>query len=108
MDDQEPGDRKSLCEGLMEPIGLTFKKTKNKYKEDSVGELMLIHICRECGKININRIAADDNTDTILEIFVASLNVGEEIQESLKKHHIRVLKKEDKNEILTQLFGTKQ
>jgi DNA-directed RNA polymerase subunit RPC12/RpoP len=57
--DEKIGDRESSCRGLMKPIGLTTKKD---------GEIMIIHECQKCGKISNNRIAGDDNTDTILEL----------------------------------------
>jgi len=101
VDDKKPGDRKAFCQGLMEPIGLTFKKTKNKYKKDAVGELMLIHRCVKCGKIEINRIAADDTTETIMDMFAASQNQEEPLG-TIKK-----LTKEDAPTLLSQLFGKK-
>jgi len=72
--DNVPGDRKAGCEGNMEPIGLTFKEEGlDKYGKKVQGELMLIHKCGKCGKVNINRIAGDDNPDEILKIYAASL-----------------------------------
>ena len=50
--DEEPGDRASDCGGIMEPIGVWVRKG---------GEWAVIHRCRRCGKLDSNRIAADDN-----------------------------------------------
>ncbi|MDP2649533.1 MAG: RNHCP domain-containing protein [bacterium] len=69
VDEYRAGDRKSVCHGAMEPIGLTFKKEKsNKYKREDKGEIMLIHKCTLCGKISINRIAGDDDAGKILTL----------------------------------------
>ena len=57
------GDRLSACKGQMRPIGLTMKKSRNKYQIKSRGELMLIHECIECRTLSINRIAADDDPE---------------------------------------------
>ena len=50
--DLKPGDRRSSCRGLMEPIAVTLKGKK---------ELAIIHKCTDCGFIRLNRIAGDDN-----------------------------------------------
>jgi hypothetical protein len=34
---------------------------------------MLIHLCTECGKTAINRIAADDDAATVLKVYEGSL-----------------------------------
>ena len=72
--DESIGDRKSTCHGSMKPTGLTTKKD---------GEIMIIHKCEKCGKVSNNRIAGDDNTDTILSL----------------------ADDETKNEVNIQLFG---
>jgi hypothetical protein len=69
------GDRLSACKGRMKPVGLTMKKRRNKYRLESGGELMLIHECVECGALSINRIAADDDPDSIMEVFRDSLRL---------------------------------
>lgn len=50
--DLSPGDRKSCCRGLMEPISVWVRDK---------GEWAIIHRCRKCGFIRTNRIAGDDN-----------------------------------------------
>ncbi|WP_218971943.1 ribosome small subunit-dependent GTPase A [Raoultibacter phocaeensis] len=57
--DNKPGDRASLCKGVMEPIGVWVRKN---------GEWALIHRCSSCGKIVSNRIAADDNSVLLMSI----------------------------------------
>ena len=49
--DDEPGDRKSDCGGLMEPIGKIYKPD---------GEEVLVHKCLNCATVRKNRIAGDD------------------------------------------------
>ena len=50
--DMKPGDRRSGCRDLMEPISIWVKEG---------GEWSVIHRCRKCGFIRPNRIAGDDN-----------------------------------------------
>jgi len=50
--DLKKGDRRSGCRGLMEPISVWVKASK---------EWSVIHRCQNCGFIRTNRIAADDN-----------------------------------------------
>lgn len=62
--DNEPGDRASLCKGVMEPIGVWVRKN---------GEWAIIHRCRICGALSSNRIAADDNPALLMSIAVKPL-----------------------------------
>ncbi len=62
--DNEPGDRASLCKGIMEPIGVWVRKN---------GEWAIIHRCRLCGVLSSNRIAADDNPTLLMSIAVKPL-----------------------------------
>ena len=66
---------------------------------------MLVHLCIKCGKININRIAADDNTEKILEVLDISKALDQEILEKLKQNDIELLTDKDLLQIRTQLFG---
>ena len=50
------GDRLSACKAPMKPIGLTMKKSRNKYRLEARGELMLIHECVDCKTLSINRM----------------------------------------------------
>ncbi|MFW5712711.1 MAG: RNHCP domain-containing protein [Spirochaetota bacterium] len=50
--DITPGDRKELCRGLMEPIGLWVR---------AGGDTALLHRCRRCGALRSNRLAGDDD-----------------------------------------------
>jgi DNA-directed RNA polymerase subunit RPC12/RpoP len=106
--DNIPGDRKADCNSNMEPIGLTFKKEGlDKYGKEIQGEIMLIHKCGKCGKININRIAGDDDPDEILKIYNKSKD-NIELKEKLKKEDINLLDISSSAEIKKQLFGNKK
>ena len=103
VDLKEAGDRKSKCQGLMKPIGLTLKKEgKNKYGKIKEGEIMLIHQCQKCGKISINRIARDDKEKEILKVFKNSKNKNS-LLKNLKKMNIDLLT--DQKKLFLRLFG---
>ena len=74
VDLQRPGDRLSACKGIMQPLGLTLKRVHKKYAVPDAGELMLIHRCSDCGKLSLNRIAADDDSQALLGVFETSLD----------------------------------
>jgi hypothetical protein len=97
------GDRLSACKGQMRPIGLTTKKSRNKYQIKSRGELMLIHECVECGDLSINRIAADDHPDSILDAFLSSRALGFQTIARCKRQGIMILT--DANIVQVQLYG---
>ena len=90
----------------MEPIGLTFKhEGVDKYGKVKQGEIMVVHHCTKCEKININRIAGDDDEAAILSL-MSQTDIREEIRESLKAVNITLLEKKDEPQIRKQLFGT--
>lgn len=99
------GDRLSACRGQMKPIGLTMKKGRNKYRRESRGELMLIHKCTECESLSINRIAADDNSESIMDVFNESLFDGYQIRARCEPHGILILDALHKQMVVTQLCG---
>jgi DNA-directed RNA polymerase subunit RPC12/RpoP len=63
--DEQVGDRKSQCQGLMEPIGKFLRPN---------GEEVIIHKCTECGKLSNNRIAGDDNFELVGGLFIIDEN----------------------------------
>jgi hypothetical protein len=71
LDHRQAGDRLSACKAPMRPVGVALKRGRNKYGEAS-GELMLAHLCTGCGKLSLNRIAADDDPQAILAVYEAS------------------------------------
>jgi hypothetical protein len=98
------GDRLSACKAPMRPIGLTMKPGHNKYARAG-GELMLVHLCQDCGHLSINRIAADDDDQILAEIFSISSSLPFGIQESLLTSGIRLLERGSENIIRRQLLG---
>ncbi|MBN2049645.1 MAG: RNHCP domain-containing protein [Spirochaetales bacterium] len=54
--DITPGDRRELCRGLMEPIGLWVREG---------GDTAILHRCRKCGAIRSNRVAGDDDEEAL-------------------------------------------
>jgi hypothetical protein len=105
VDHAQPGDRMSACKAIMQPIGLTVKRGHNKYEEGTYGELMLIHCCSECDKLSINRIAADDQAERLMEIFRASLGLDSSTQCQLEVSGIHLLQGEDVMLVVSQLLG---
>ena len=97
------GDRLSACKGQMSPIGLTMKKSRNKYQIKSRGELMLIHECVECGHVSINRIAADDDPESIMDAFVSSLNLTHQTRMRCDSQGILILN--NMEAVQVQLYG---
>jgi phosphoribosyl-AMP cyclohydrolase len=89
----------------MKPIGLTMKKGRNRYQSKQRGELMLIHECVECNTLSINRIAADDDPETIMEVFQASLALCHTAIAECKRHGIDLLKAGDADILATGLYG---
>ena len=99
------GDRLSACKGQMKPIGLTMKKSRNKYRLESRGELMLVHECTESGTLSINRIAADDDPENILTIFQDSFLYGHPMRQLCERQGIVMLSQEATGMVYSQLFG---
>jgi hypothetical protein len=89
----------------MRPIGLTMKHGRNKYRLDQRGELMLIHECVECKALSINRIAADDDPETVLAVFQDSFSLGQHIHFVCQQYGIVMLKTEDTKTVYMQLYG---
>jgi hypothetical protein len=105
LDWRQAGDRLSACKGSMQPVGLTVKKIRQKYGRNNHGELMLVHSCIDCGKIAINRIAADDDSQTALEIYENSHHLSQSIQLALVKSGVQILMRRDRCIVESQLFG---
>lgn len=100
------GDRLSACKGKMQPIGLTLKMGRNKYRRGSGGEIMLIHQCMDCGALSINRIAADDDASTLLAVFHSSIE--NRIHSRCEGQGIRALQENDLDSLYKQLYGGRQ
>ena len=65
---------------------------------------MLIHECMECGSLSINRIAADDDSESILEVFNTSLQNSDQIRTRSEEDGIIMLDTEDGELVRSQLF----
>jgi hypothetical protein len=95
------GDRMADCRGGMQPIALTFKH--EGYGRH--GEIMLVHLCKSCEKVSINRIAGDDYEPEILHIFEGSSAMDNEVVRTFQQQGIEILTQEDRDEVQRQLFG---
>lgn len=65
VDTDEPGDRKSDCQGMMEPVGVFTRRT---------GEYVLVHKCQKCGFERYNRIAGDDDFGKVTSLSTRPIN----------------------------------
>ena len=99
------GDRMAACMGLMMPAGLTLKRTQKKYASANSGEMMLIHVCQGCGKVSINRIAADDDAETIWKLFEASSEMETQLKSRIVGDGVQLLESADRQTVHDQLFG---
>jgi hypothetical protein len=89
----------------MEPIGLTTKRSRNKYARDRDGELMLVHRCTDCATIVINRIAADDSAAAILALFDGSCMTSAVLHAELATRGVAMLTVHDRDLVQRRLFG---
>ncbi|MEQ4204101.1 RNHCP domain-containing protein [Actinopolymorpha sp. B17G11] len=64
LDRARPGDRASPCGAGMEPIAITVR---------GAGEWVLVHRCRECGAMSLNRAAGDDSALLLVQLAVKPL-----------------------------------
>ena len=101
----EPGDRLAACKAPMRPVGLTIKRSQDKYARAASGELMLVHFCADCGHLSINRIAADDVPETIMEVFHYSRELPGWLRQKMVQSGISPLGDESLDIIFGQLYG---
>ena len=79
------GDRLCACKGPMRPVGLALKRRHKKYAPaGAAGELMLVHQCAVCGAVSLNRVAADDSSQRLWEVFETSLAQRPEVGEAIE------------------------
>lgn len=62
--DRVPGDRRSACRGAMAPVAIWVRD----------GEWALLHRCERCAVIRSNRIAGDDDLQTLQALATAPLS----------------------------------
>jgi len=56
--DTQPGDRASLCGGMMEAVGVEIKQ----------GENVLVHRCIICGHKKRNKVEKTDDYDRVVQL----------------------------------------
>lgn len=56
--DVNPGDRASVCEGMMEPVKVEYEK----------GEWILTHKCTKCAYEKRNKVAKEDNVEEVQKV----------------------------------------
>ena len=66
---------------------------------------MLVHLCTDCGDISINRIAADDDAHSLLEVYRASITLAARLRGQILIDEIEVLLPETLPQVQLQLFG---
>ena len=97
------GDRLCACKGLMAPVGLTLKHSRDKYANGARGELMLVHCCTACGALSINRIAADDDAVIIME---SLSRLTDTLAQQCLDQGITLLTEQDLTVVEQRLFGS--
>ncbi len=105
VDFARPGDRLAACKEKMRPVGVTLKRTPKKYARPYAGELMLIHRCEACGKVSLNRIAADDIPEAVYEVYAGSLRMEAPARRELEAGGIEILQAEHLAVVRARLFG---
>jgi hypothetical protein len=101
----ESGDRLSACKGAMLPVALTWKRSRKKYARHGDGELMLVHCCRDCGSLSINRIAVDDDNMLLMSLLCTSANLDRSVLNSCSMAGIDLLGPADTSLVSRCLFG---
>jgi DNA-directed RNA polymerase subunit RPC12/RpoP len=104
MDLYKPGDRLSACKQPMHAVALTLKRTPKKYSWER-GELMVVHICLDCGKVSANRIAADDDPDKLWIVFEQSIGLDEPSHRRIESAGIHPVTNNDRQIVQDQLYG---
>jgi hypothetical protein len=105
LDLYQVGDRLSACKAVMKPVGLALKETCKKYRGEYTGELMLVHACNACEKISINRIAADDDAQSVLAVLEVIERLGRYLKDQMEQDGIVMLAADGRKLVQTQLFG---
>jgi len=90
----------------MKPIGLTLKHiVYNPFTSRKSGELMIVHLCLNCGKISANRIAGDDNTQSIIDLINEPIVLNTKTLNSFSNLGIILLTHQDREQVMACLFG---
>ncbi len=108
LDLHTPGDRLSACKGKMQPVGLSRKPGRNKYARfasHASGELLLVHLCSECGRVSLNRLAADDDPEQVEAVFRAASHLDLETRSRLALAQVSLLAESELGFVREQLYG---
>ena len=92
----------------MTPIALSFKdRPDDKYgiAEHTLGELMIVHECTAGDRIRLNRIAADDNPQALMQVFYEGHELPEPTMRSLTELSITIASADMADMVLRQLYG---
>ena len=100
----QAGDRLCACRAAMRAIGLTLKKERKKYGS-AMGELMLVHQCVGCQSIAINRIAADDDSQGMLDLLAIGSDLPQEVLRRTQADGIVLAGVDQLDLVKTRLFG---
>ncbi len=63
--DHNPGDRANDCKGLLIPISVSYNNNKG---------YVITYKCQKCGQLHNNKMAEDDNFDTLLKVMNGTYN----------------------------------
>lgn len=66
---------------------------------------MLVHACTDCNTLSINRIAADDDSESILDIFRISLLHSSKFRDQCAQQGIEMLEAGEIELVQMQLYG---
>lgn len=105
LDLYQAGDRLSACKERMAPVGLALKRGAAKYALAIQGELLLVHACQGCSKLSINRIAADDDSARLLQVFERSAQLDGGLPALLRAQEISLLGAQQAALVRVRLFG---
>ena len=105
LDLQSPGDRLSACKAGMQPVGLSRKPGHNKYAPGGGGELLLVHLCVACGRVSLNRLAADDDLETLQAVFQAASRLDNRARLQLALAGFSLLDESELASVQAQLYG---
>ncbi len=75
-----PGDRRSACRGVMEPLAVFVRPD---------GELMLVHSCLRCSRLSRNRVAGDDDPKELYRLARRPIESGSLCREALEDERSR-------------------
>jgi ribosome biogenesis GTPase len=104
--DTKPGNRAATCHAQMQPVALTFKRSgTDKYGRERSGDVMIVHLCKGCRSININRIAADDSSHRIFEVFQNSMALDHGLHETMHNGGVNILQIEDAIRLQNAIYG---